>query len=369
MSNKKTLVVSIAHSYDLIFFLRLVRESTIKQDYLLKVIFQEHNYFIGKMEIATGILKEISDDIIFINNVEIPNYGRNIVKNLLLAYKFRKKIKNNFSNGDTLLILDKSTYKANQLLSYFKSSILFQFPNEATNSEKYILYFQKHFLINLYHMIFNMHPIKVKKLKNSEKLIEEYFINLPSAKKIYISNIQNHDSINFSSVVNHMSSNKIAIFGSRYLGWNLTKETVKKIHTFYRNIYNEFKNDATYLYVSHPLEKGLEFEEISSIFENNIKNETSYLNSEHFLLENLDVSHCFSIGSTSSKSAYQMGFNSKVAYKSLLSETNIIYAFDRVFEDIPSHVHIAHNNIDDIIKSTNTMPIEANLNKLYEVIQ
>ena len=101
------------------------------------------------------------------------------------------------------------------------------------------------------------------------------------------------------------------------------KRDVKK-YIYFIEIFNEFKNDATLLYIAHPLEKGLEFEEISSIFENNIKNETSYLNSEHFLLENSDVSHCFSIGSTSCKSAYQMGFNSKVAYKSLLSETNMI---------------------------------------------
>jgi hypothetical protein len=369
MTNKKTLVLSVSHSFDLIFFLRLVRESTIKQDYSLKIIFQEHDYFDGKFGIAKKIFKEISDDVILVKKAEIPGYGRNIIKNLLLALKFRKILIKDACESDTLLILDKSTYKANILLSYFKNSILFQFPNGQTNAKKYILDYKENILIKIYHRMLNLHPVEVRKLRDAEKLIQEYFVDLPRVKKLYITHANTPDSIRFSSNIKKSSSRKIVMFGSRYLEWNLEKETIKKIHTYYKNIYNEFKDEVKFLYIAHPLEKGREFGEVSSLFESNIKKETSYLNTEHFLLENLDVIHCFSIGSTSSKSAYQMGFNSKVAYKSLLSETRMIDGFERIFEDVTDNIHIDYECIEDIRKQLVPMQVEANFNKLYEVIQ
>jgi hypothetical protein len=369
MSDKKTLILSIAHPYDLIFFLRLARESTIKQGHLLKIIFQEHNYFIGKEKLAKDILKEISENFVFIRNNEIPSYGKNILKNLILALKLKKTLKTAVSRSNQLLILDKSTLKANILLSYFEAPILLQFPVNETDTKNWVLFLKKQFLINIYHTFLNLHPVKVWKLKNSEKLIEQYFINFPNLRKVHISNIQDQGSINFSSIIKTQPSQNIAIFGSRYLGWNLPVEAIEKIHKYYRNIYDVFKDKASFIYIAHPLEKGREFEEVSDIFKKNIKNETSYLNSEHFLLENLHLSHCFSIGSTSSKSAYQMGLNSKIAYRSILSGTGIVDAFASVFADLPDHMHIDYDNVEDIRKTFNPAQIKANFNKLYEVLR
>ncbi|MDC3217301.1 hypothetical protein OAU21_02340, partial [Gammaproteobacteria bacterium] len=113
-------------------------------------------------------------------------------------------------------------------------------------------------------------------------------------------------------------------------------------------IYSEFKDTYKFYYIAHPKEKD-EFEELNNIFENNLNLIEGFLNSEHYLVENNDIAHCFSIGSTSSKSAYQMGFNSKVAYRSIFKGNQIVDGFDSIFEDIDESIHI-NDSFSDIRK-------------------
>ena len=81
MSTKKqTLIFSIAHSYDLVFFYRLVMESNYKEKYIIKILFQEHKYFKGKMPIVNRILLAISDKVVYVKNDQIPRHSINLVK-------------------------------------------------------------------------------------------------------------------------------------------------------------------------------------------------------------------------------------------------------------------------------------------------
>ena len=140
--------------------------------------------------------------------------------------------------------------------------------------------------------------------------------------------------------------NKIVIFGSRYNSWcYLNSISKEKIFSFYRKINNIFSN-YLFFYIPHPFEKGIEFNEIQSIFEGKLKLENSKVSSETFLYFNRDIFLCLSIGSTSSHSAYEMGFNSKVFYKLLNFNDNITKTYDQIFYDMPENFHI--NNFEEI---------------------
>jgi hypothetical protein len=365
-TKKQTLIFSIAHSYDLMFFYRLVMESNYKEKYIIKILFQEHKYFKGKMPIVNRMLLAISDKIVFVKNDQIPRHSINLFKHVFLAYKMKRLIRYNFNKKDRLLILDKSSYSSNILLSYFNRSVLFQFQNKKSSS--YELYILKNILIYIYHAVINIPKIKVLKLINSEKIIEEFIVDLKNIDKVFIANDKGPRSINFSIVDNTIKSNKIVIFGSRYNQWNLKSSTLTKINTYYENIYNTFKDKYLFVYIEHPLEKGSELKEMQEVFDNSLLIETRYLNSEHYLIENKDTAYCFSIGSTSSKSAYQMGFNSKVGYKWILSDTNIILGFDSVFDDIADDIHM-FSPADDISNSALASHQSTKLDVLDEIIK
>ena len=369
MSTKKqTLIFSIAHSYDLVFFYRLVMESNYKEKYIIKILFQEHKYFKGKMPIVNRILLAISDKVVYVKNDQIPRHSINLVKHVFLAYKMKRLIRDNFNKKDRLLILDKSSYSSNILLSYFNRSVLFQFPENNKDSSSYELYILKNLLIYVYHAVINIPKIKVLKLINSKKIVEEFIVDFKNIDRVFIASDKGSRSINFSTQVNASKSNKVVIFGSRYNQWNLKSSTLTKINTYYENIYHTFKDKYLFVYIKHPLEQGSELKEMQEVFHNSLFLETSCINSEHYLIENQDVAFCFSIGSTSSKSAYQMGFNSKVGYKWILSDTNMIPAFDNIFDDIADDIHIQTPS-DDLSKTTFVSQQSTKLDALDEIIE
>ena len=369
-SKKQTLIFSIAHTYDLIFFYRLVMESNYKEKYIIKILFQEHKYFKGKMPIVNRLLLAISDKVVYVKNDQIPQHSINLVKHVFLAYKLKRLIRDNFNKKDRLLILDKSSYSSNILLSYFNRSVLFQFPDSHENLSVYKLYLSKNILVNIYHAVINIPKIKVIKLINpgSKKILEEFIVDFKNIERVFIANDKSPRSINFSTQVNASKSNKIVIFGSRYNQWDLKSSTLTKINTYYENIYHTFKDRYLFVYIKHPLEQGSEFKEMQEVFHNSLLLETRCLNSEHYLIENKDTSYCFSIGSTSSKSAYQMGFNSKVGYKWILSDTNMIPAFDNILYDIADDIHIQTPS-DDLSKTTLVSQQLTKLEVLDEIIE
>jgi hypothetical protein len=63
-------------------------------------------------------------------------------------------------------------------------------------------------------------------------------------------------------------------------------------------------------------------------------------NTEFFLLNSSDYSFTFSIGSTSSRSAYDFGLNSYVFYKYLQLPLEIEATYDNIFIDQPKDFFI-----------------------------
>ena len=93
----------------------------------------------------------------------------------------------------------------------------------------------------------------------------------------------------------------------------------------------------------------------------------NYFSSEHFLFENRKISYTFSIGSTSSFSAFNMGFSAKVFYKMLDFSANIESTYDRIFSGFP--VSFFADQIDDTIIPCVREHLDYNSNYLNPVIK
>ena len=133
---------------------------------------------------------------------------------------------------------------------------------------------------------------------------------------------------------------KIVIFGSRFLSWPFFRQSesgsaFRRLSEIYKYIYSEF-NDYDFYYIPHPLESGDELSFINKIFSGSLNLVGKYFSSEHFLYENRDIRFTFSIGSTSSFSAYSMGFSAKVFYKMLGFPADVEATYDDVFSSVPS---------------------------------
>jgi len=289
---KKSLIFSIGHSYDLIFFLRLNKELNIKNKYNIRILFFSH-LFKNKIKIVKTLLRKISNDITIVDNYKVPHYKINIFKNIYLGLKLKKLLKKNFSKNECILLVDKSCLHSNILLNFFNKPILFQFFKNKIHKNAYKKLFFKTIGVNLINFFLKNNFIKVFKYKNTQ--IENYEANLKHVEILYISNRirKNVKSVNFSKV-KITNNRKIVFFGTRYYYYGLKKSSIDRIFQFYLSTYKKFNGNYEFYYLMHPKEKGAEFEDINIIFKNKIKLIKNYLNAEHYLIENNDVAHCFS---------------------------------------------------------------------------
>ena len=162
---KKKIIFSIAHSYDVIFFYRLISESNITSHYEIYVIFQESKSFTGKLAITKKLLKKISSNIVFIEQNSFVFYGRNIFKHIYNGLKFKKILKHNFDKNTPILLTDFSAFGSYILLNYFKNNILFQLPRDKLDFNQYKLSFKKIFMSNILNFFIGNKFIKIYELK------------------------------------------------------------------------------------------------------------------------------------------------------------------------------------------------------------
>ncbi len=168
----------------------------------------------------------------------------------------------------------------------------------------------------------------------------------------------------------HRRENAIVVFGSRFLSWPFFRsgnfkhrlELLMKIYNF---IDSSFPLHEV-IYLPHPLENGDEFELVNNIFNCRCQLASNYFSSEHFLFENRGIDFTFSIGSTSSFSAYNMGFSAKVFYKMFDFPATIESTYDRIFSGFP--VNFFADQIVDLNKPCVREPFDYDSNGLVSII-
>jgi hypothetical protein len=345
--NRQKLVLYIGHPFDLAFFKRLIPLINDDNQYYIITIVAKGYYF-REMNNLEDILSTIANENIIISDNKIPGYSKNIFRTLYRTLCVRKLIHGVDKKNSILISIDKSQFIANYLNSHFKKVILIQTVDTLDLKKDYKPAYLKMAWSNLINIITGSKLIFLRYNKKSSGHIWHYKILNPNFKVIYRNdNISISNRIVLPGVKSKNKSKKIVIFGNRYNGWEFIKnkksEVKELIFLFYKNL-KQTHPEHTFYYKPHPLEKGTEFAEINHIFDSRLIDVGISLNSELFLIENNDIEYCFSLGSTSSMSAHEMGFSSKVFYKMLPLAQSVNSAYDDIFQDAPEEFFIKDYN-------------------------
>lgn len=349
---KKNILLYVGHPFDLAFFYRLLPQINKVNDLHVTTIIAKGRYF-RDFDNLESILANFSDEIIIIPENKIPSYQRNFIKIIRSVIYLKNKISAIDKTETILISLDKSTFMANYLNSHFKRVILIQ--TEAKNLDlinNYRLDKIRMTWFNLINFLSGSRYIRLYHNKDSNDSVYHYEIINDSSTIVYRSSNENiNNRIVLAPIPAGNKSKKIVIFGSRYNTWNYMKPNFihnkKAIFEFYEYLKQMYADYSVY-YKPHPKEMGTEFNEINSIFNNKLINVGIRLNSELFLLENPDIEFCFSLCSTSSMSAYEMGFSSKIFKELLIFPQSIKVSMDNTFQDAPAEFFI--QNLDESVK-------------------
>ena len=345
---KKNIVLYIGHTYDLAYFSRLIPLINKNNRFIIISIVAKGLYFDDLLKYRE-ILERYSDEIIEIPAEEIPVYHLRMFRSLKNIIRLRKKIMHIDFNGSLLISHDKSQFMANYLLSHFKNVILIQpfetddFHNKLKISLSRMAYY------NLLNLLSGNKFIVLKEVTSSNGHAWHYRIIKPHFHIIYRNNYDGIDNkIVLPSLDDISPEKKLLIFGGRFTEWFFLKDNRDKyisiIKLFYKKIFNQFKG-YKYYYKPHPKEGKEEYDILEELFNNELINLGKELNSELFLMENRDIEFCFSISSTSSLSAYEMGFNSRAMYKLLELKNGVEEANDLIYHDMPDNFFI--NSFED----------------------
>lgn len=371
MSQKEKLVLYIGHSFDLAYFSRLIPLINSNKIFYVIVIVAKGRYF-NEMHSLKSHLGKFSDSQIFIEKKDIPAYSKNVFKSIFNGIKLLQKIKHIDRKRSILISIDKSTFMANLLNSKFENVLLIQTiePDDNELKKYYKFRYWRTVWFNVFNILTLSKIVAIYVNKGSKGKVHKFRVINPKFDVIFRNQTDLKNKLLLPEVSTQPRSKKILIFGSRYNEWSYFQENLdlnkQKIFDFYSYIGILFKG-YEFLYKPHPKETGREFSEIRSLFSDQIKNVGNALNSELFLLENTDIEFCFSINSTSSISAYEMGFNSKVFYPILKFPPDLVHDMDKRYVDAQNEFFIKHIN-KDIKKEILRTPIEKDLDYINHLL-
>ena len=338
MSSKQHLVLYIGHPFDLAFFLRLIPLINTEKRFFVTAIVARGNFF-RDMDRLGDILTDIADNKILIPMDKIPGYGKNLFRGMKNTLYVKRLIRGLDKRRSVLISVDKSQFIANYLNSHFNKTILIQTENTLDLGEDYKPAYLRILWYNLVNILSGSNLVWLMHNRRSSGHMWHYTVLNSRAIEFYITDNKTvGNRISLPEVCSGKKSGKVLIFGNRFNDWKFIsgkrEEIRKRIFEFYRNLKDSFCGH-TFYYKPHPRERGSEYAEIDSIFNGRLIDVGINLNAELFLVENDDIEYCFSLGSTSSRSAYEMGFSSKVFYKRLGFEPAIKKVFDEIFHEMP----------------------------------
>ena len=346
--NIKSIVLYIGHTYDLAYFSRLIPLINKKGKFKITSIVVIGRYF-DKLKEYKKILSRYSDIIIEIPRDEIPIYSLRILRSLKFVYKLRRKMSDVNCRDSLFISHDKSQFVANYLLSRFNKVILIQTLERDDLKNKLKFSLMRMFYYNVLNILSGSKLIVLKEIISSNKHAWHFRILNPHFNVIYRNNSKEiENTIILPSLDKIEPEKKILIFGGRFTEWpylrNNREKYISIIKSFYQKLYNNFLG-YEFFYKPHPKEIETEYNILKPIFDNKLINLGKSLNSELFLLKNKNIGYCFSICSTSSLSAFEMGFNSRAFYKLLELKNGVEKGNDSIYFDMPSDFFI--NSLED----------------------
>jgi len=362
-------VIHIGHPYDIAFFKRLCPFLRDRYNCKITAIVGVMNFFKEFDDLETIVLS-FADQVITIPEEETPHYSHRFLNNFFKTRKAKQKLSSAFDKEAILLSADKSAFFSNMVASQFSKIVLFQSPDKMNIDHllklSYYLtsvMFTNNFLAGARHVLIYVHP-------QGRGHIREVKVLRPKHHILYLSEDSGPDKVVLPSASINKPSKKIIIFGSRFLEWSYFKPIRNTAEPIILDVYQKMHQtfiDYEVIYKPHPRETGREFNKINEIFEGKLNNVGNKLNSELFLLEHPDIEFCFSLNSTSSRSAYSMGFNSKVFYKMLGFEDSVASMMNNNFSEMPEEFFIEDIN-PDFKNPSKKNKFSPNLDPLYKII-
>jgi hypothetical protein len=324
------------HRYDLVFYARLIEAlkcSNIKGDFQLLI--HDQIYYIPN---AGDFIRRI-----FPNYLIVPTRTKGdggIIGKIFSIVKLRAWVKSHINNECLLVLTDKSSPVSRLFLKRSSNAVLIQqieeiggdytFDLKATVRDAIVCIALGAYFAKWYVSSSSGGFVRALKPAYMHKNIIKLYHVTDSIAPVHFS---------LPSLNGLSRQNSIVIFGSRFLSWPFFRsgifehrlELLTKIYAF---IHVSFPHHRL-IYLPHPLEKGDDFNFVNNIFHGRCERVNSYFSSEHFLYENRKIDYTFSMGSTSSFSAFNMGFSAKVFYKMFDFPGTIQSTYDRIFSGLP----------------------------------
>jgi hypothetical protein len=333
--NEQPLIFYLSHRYDFVFYLRL-KEDLNSNGLNQKILILLHPSLASNRQLIDALIVNFHGYEILPVNL---NYNRCFWKTYYQCKVLKSWLRKKFHRNQVLISLDKSQFLSNFILSYFKNVLLVQ-QVEKLNGHKLDL--KSTILKNFFHILCNCRVMIFLKLVSSKGNIAGLkFLDMNKPNIIYQTDAKNiSPKFQLSPLMNLPQGKKIVIFGSRFNDWNfLSGADLVKFKKDLSEIYKRIADNFTgyeFIYIPHPHEFGSEYCDVNSWLGGKVIFVSDFISSEHYMLCNRDIVCCFSIGSTSSDSAYSMGFNSIVFYKHLNFSPEIQSVFDDIFHRLPA---------------------------------
>jgi len=324
------------HRYDLIFYARLIeslKSLNFRPEYRLIVTAHVYNM----PHVKTFVNCFFSN--YFIAPIDIAaRYG--LISRIIAICKLRLWASANLVNREILISCDKSALFSRYFLKQYAFSLLIQQIEEI--GVGYKLDLRSTILDYLWSTLLGAYYAKWFINSSSSGSIRALKISttIPNTVKLYcIPDSYVPGSFCLPPLRDICRQKLVVLFGSRFLSWpyfvNTNYESrVETLTSIFTSLHCNLRCHDI-VYIPHPLESGDEFALINHLFCGRISRECRFFSSEHYLYENRNIDYTYSIGSTSSWSAYNMGFSSKVFYKMLNFPGSVESAYNQIFTGLP----------------------------------
>ncbi|SKB93664.1 polysialyltransferase family glycosyltransferase [Daejeonella lutea] len=339
----------IGHAYDLVYFLRLVPLIRAYGRFTFSAVVAMDPH-LNKIAGLSSYLDHIASDYIMITEDQVPRLGKGIAPISKLISTALQRIDKLINKADLFISLDKSQLLPHILLNKFHHSILIQTFEAPDLTKDYTIAWKSTVLANIYHSIFGA-KWKIIRVNKKSTFVSHHHVIRQKVEIIF----RNGDKSLKNRIVlpplieSEVTSKKVILFGSRFLSWDyFTKKMTADLLKYYKELSSSLPG-YTFLYKPHPAEMDDEFKLIRECFPTgNIENIGYDLSSELVLLTHPEIDYCFSLGSTSSLSALEMGFKSYVIYKLIGFPDEIEGTYDSIFHDAPANFFL--NDTSDLQK-------------------
>lgn len=309
---KKTYVIQ--HIFDHFYFKQLKlnpKECTIW--------IVPHNYMTKKLGLIKSFwlkkgfcIKMWPNKLVYVNSL-----------NLIGIYKTRRELINSLKHQAEIHLVDKSSIFSQLILDLHDNVLLYQFAEYEKYNEKTTVNFTKTGYQFMLSLIFRIKFRIIRRTSSGKRKFDSY----PYKGRYFkIVDIKFHQSKPTKSL-----SKNAVFFGSRFMQWGLNDNELRKLSTKIREIAN--KKYENIFYIPHPLETDSEFIFCKTYIQNLKLVEEQIISAEDwttsFSVDQLDT---YSIGSTASRIASQLGYRSTVFYRDIFERSETMNEYDKLFD-------------------------------------